>query len=143
MFEFFRNTSLDATQLSILATQAQRQFNLNQFGGSLGGALEKDKTFFFVDYEAKRQVHGQPFIGLMPTPAMISGDFTLDPLGGTRGVNLYNNNLVFPNLVNPYIAAISFNATEPGIRFPPIPTAVLSQRALPAIRFQPGIFRLA
>ena len=99
VFEFFRNTSLDAR--SYFATKRE-QFNLNQFGASLGGALEKDKTFFFVDYEAKRQVHGQPFIGLIPTPAMINGDYTLDPLGGTRGVTLYNNVLAFPNLANPY-----------------------------------------
>ena len=33
----------------------KEQFNLNQFGGSLGGAIEKDKTFFFVDYQGKRQ----------------------------------------------------------------------------------------
>ena len=99
VFEFFRNTSLDAR--SYFATKRE-QFNLNQFGASLGGALEKDKTFFFVDYEAKRQVHGQPFIGLIPTPAMINGDYTLDPLGGTRGVTLYNNILAFPNLANPY-----------------------------------------
>src|SRR5437660_1921787 len=78
VFEFFRNTSLDAR--SYFATKRE-QFNLNQFGGSLGGALEKDKTFFFVDYEAKRQLHGQPFIGLIPTPAIIGGDYTLDPLG--------------------------------------------------------------
>ena len=87
-------------------------------------------------------MRGQPFIGLVPTPAMISGDFTLDPLGGTRGVNLEKHKLYFLTSLT-LTAAISFNATEPGIRFPPIPTAVLSQRALPAIRFQPGIFRLA
>jgi hypothetical protein len=99
VFEFFRNTALDAR--SYFATKRE-QFNLNQFGASLGGALQKDKTFFFVDYEAKRQLHGEPFIGLIPTPAMIGGDYTLDPLGGTRGVTLYNNLLAFPNLVNPY-----------------------------------------
>ena len=99
VFEFFRNTALDAR--SYFASKRE-QFNLNQFGGSLGGALEKDKTFFFVDYQAKRQLHGQAFIGLIPTPAMIGGDYTTDPLGGTRGVTMYNGQVVFPNLVNPY-----------------------------------------
>ncbi len=102
VFEFFRNTSLDAKTFDFGTSQPKDKFNLNQFGASLGGALEKDKTFFFLDYEAKRQVRGEPFIGLIPTPAMINGDFSLDPLGGTRGVTLYNNNLVFPNLVNPF-----------------------------------------
>ena len=59
----------------------REQFNLNQFGAALGGAIQKDKTFFFVDYQGKRQRHGIPFGGLIPTPAMLTGDYSLDPLG--------------------------------------------------------------
>src|ERR1700731_99596 len=81
VFEFFRNTKLDA-QSYFAATK--EQFNLNQFGAALGGALEKDKTFFFVDYQGKRQRHGIPFTGLIPTPAMMNGDFSLDPTGTAR-----------------------------------------------------------
>src|SRR5579864_5311664 len=110
VFEFFRNTALDAR--SYFASKRE-QFNLNQFGGSLGGALEKDKTFFFVDYQAKRQLHGQPFIGLIPTPAMIGGDYTLDPLGGTRGVTTYNGQVAFPNLINPYTITTTNPAGSP------------------------------
>src|SRR5713226_3206147 len=78
LFEFFRNTKLDAR--SFFAS-SREQFNLNQFGGALGGAIQKDKTFFFADYEGKRQRHGIPFSGLVPTQDMINGDYTLDPLG--------------------------------------------------------------
>jgi hypothetical protein len=99
LFEFFRNTKLDAR--SYFAT-TKEQFNLNQFGGALGGAIQKDKTFFFVDYQATRRRHGEPHNGLIPTEAMRNGDYTLDPLGGTRGVTTYNGALVFPNIVNPY-----------------------------------------
>jgi len=81
LFEFFRNTKLDAR--SYFAS-SKEQFNLNQFGGALGGALQKDKTFFFIDYQAKRQRHGIPFIGLVPTAAMMTGDYTNDPLGLAR-----------------------------------------------------------
>jgi hypothetical protein len=98
LFEFFRNTSLDAK--SFFAVKKE-QFNLNQFGGALGGALQKNKTFFFVDYQATRKRHGEPNNGLVPTPAMVGGDYTLDPLGGTRGVTSYNG-FTFPNLINPY-----------------------------------------
>ncbi len=98
LFEFFRNTKLDAQ--SYFAS-SKEQFNLNQFGGALGGAIQKDKTFFFVDYEGKRQRHGIPFNGLVATPAMMQGDYTQDPLGGTRGVTSYNG-FVFQNLLNPY-----------------------------------------
>ena len=81
LFEFFRNTDLDAR--SFFATSTEK-FNLNQFGGSLGGALQKDKTFFFADYQAKMQRHGIPFTGLVPTAAMREGDFTDDAFGNPR-----------------------------------------------------------
>ena len=78
LFEFFRNTDLDAR--SFFATNTEK-FNLNQFGGSLGGPIRKDKTFFFADFEQKDQRHGIPFTGLVPTVAMRSGDFTDDAFG--------------------------------------------------------------
>src|SRR6202790_4578996 len=52
LFEFLRNTSLDAK--SFFAS-FKEQFNLNQFGGSLGGPIQKDKTFFFVNSETNPQ----------------------------------------------------------------------------------------
>lgn len=99
VFEFFRNTKLDARSYF---APTREQFNLNQFGVALGGPIQKDKTFFFVDYQAKRQRHGIESTGLVPTGAMMAGDFSLDPLGGTRGVTLYDGAVKFPNLVNPY-----------------------------------------
>ncbi len=87
LFEFFRNTKLDARSY-FAATR--EQFNLNQFGGSLGGAIKKDKTFFFLDYQAKQQRHGIPFVGLIPTAAMKAGDFSLDPFGQPNATQLFN-----------------------------------------------------
>src|SRR6202021_1531218 len=87
LFEFFRNTDLDAR--SFFATSTEK-FNLNQFGGSLGGALQKDKTFFFADYQAKMQRHGIPFVGLVPSDAMRSGDFSADAFGNPRSGFLTN-----------------------------------------------------
>ena len=84
LFEYFRNTKLDASPY--FATSAQK-FNLNQFGGSLGGPIRKDKTFFFADYQAKMQREGVTFTGFVPTPAMTTPDangdydFTNNPLG--------------------------------------------------------------
>jgi hypothetical protein len=86
LFEFFRNTKLDAK--SFFAASKEK-FNLNQFGGSLGGAIQKDKTFFFVDYQAKRQRHGIPNSGVVPSLAMLGGDFTNDPFGNPLG-QIYN-----------------------------------------------------
>ncbi len=87
LFEFFRNTSLDAKSYFAISKE---KFNLNQFGGSLGGALQKDKTFFFVDYQAKRQRHGIPNSGLVPSLAMLGGDFTRDPSGTKTLDQIYN-----------------------------------------------------
>src|SRR5580692_7055341 len=81
LFEYFRNTKLDSR--SYFAA-FREQFNLNQFGGSFGGPIKKDKTFFFLDYQAKRQRHGIESTGLVPTSAMMGGDFTNDPLGNPR-----------------------------------------------------------
>src|ERR1700686_2015838 len=78
LYEFLRNTSLDAK--SFFATKPEK-FNLNQYGGSLGGAIRKNKTFFFLDGEQKPQRHGITFTGLVPTVAMRGGDFTNDAFG--------------------------------------------------------------
>lgn len=127
LFEFFRNTKLDASSYSFGQIAPKQQFNLNQFGGAFGGAIQKDKTFVFLDYQAKRQRHGVPFSGLIPTPAMMQGDFSLDPLGLQRGIAQaqYGNQILFQNLVNPYTGA-SFQCDASGN---PLPTADGSQSA--------------
>ncbi len=78
VFEFFRNTSLDAR--SYFASEREK-FNLNQFGFALGGPIKKDKTFFFADYQARRQRKGVAFNGFVPTAAMRTGDFSSDLYG--------------------------------------------------------------
>ena len=91
LFEFFRNTSLDAK--SFFATTAEK-FNLNQFGGSVGGPIRKNKTFFFVDGEQKDQLHGVTFTGLVPTDAMKAGDFSKDAFGNpVTGTVIANPNV--------------------------------------------------
>ena len=108
LFEFFRNKALNAR--SYFATTKEK-FNLNQFGGSLGGPIQKDKTFFFIDYQAKRQRRGIPNSGLVPTAAMRNGDFSLDPYGNPNtnvqlrdpysGANLQCDGAGNPAAVNP------------------------------------------
>src|SRR3984885_14584860 len=105
LFEFFRNTNLDAASPFV---NTAAKFDLNQYGGSVGGPIQKDKTFLFLDYQAKVQRKGVPFTGIVPTTAMetpdVNGDydFTSDPFGGIRGTTLYNGQLLFPNLTNSY-----------------------------------------
>jgi hypothetical protein len=87
VFEFFRNTDLDAR--SFFATNTEK-FNLNQYGFSVGAPIKKDKTFFFGDFEQKDQRHGIPFTGLVPSVAMRNGDFTDDAFGNPRSGYIIN-----------------------------------------------------
>jgi len=66
---------------------------LNQFGGSIGLPIKKDKTFFFGDIQNKMQRHGIPFTGLVPTQAMRNGDFTNDAFGNPRSGFIINPNV--------------------------------------------------
>ncbi len=92
LFEFVRNTDLDAK--SYFAT-APEKFNLNQFGGSVGGPIKKNKTFLFVDGEQKYQLHALTFTGLVPSLAMRTGDFSADPYGNTLpGLQIANPNMI-------------------------------------------------
>jgi outer membrane receptor protein involved in Fe transport len=60
-YEFLRNSALDANDFfSVGAGNPKPPFRRNQFGGSLGGPIIKDKTFFFADYEGLRQTKGIP-----------------------------------------------------------------------------------
>jgi len=92
LFEFFRNTKLDAR--SYFASTKEK-FNLNQFGGSFGGPIKKDKTFFFVDYQAKMQRRGVPFTGFVPTDSAPDAngnyDFSGAPTLPGRPNGLLNN----------------------------------------------------
>src|SRR5437660_12329286 len=67
LFEFLRNTSLDAKSYFDTST---KKFNLKKLGDALGGSTATEKTFLFVDYQGRRQRYGVPFVGLIPTPAM-------------------------------------------------------------------------
>src|SRR5580658_7574858 len=87
VFEFLRNTSLDAR--SFFATNTEK-FNLNQFGFSLGGPIRKDKTFFFADFEQKDQRHGIPYTGVVPSVPMRSGNFTDNAFGQPNNISLVN-----------------------------------------------------
>jgi hypothetical protein len=90
VFEFFRNTKLDARSFFASSTE---KFNLNQFGGSVGLPIKKDKTFLFADIQNKMQRHGIPFTGLVPSVAMRNGDFTNDAFGNPRTGYLINPNV--------------------------------------------------
>ena len=68
VFEYLRNNIFDAPLPTWASNgEAQQPLRLNQFGGSLGGPIVRDKTFFFLASEAYRQNWGYPVSGDVPS----------------------------------------------------------------------------
>jgi hypothetical protein len=67
LFEYFRNDVLNSR--TPFDPVSPPPFRLNQFGGSLGGPIVYDNTFFFVDFEGYRQRLGQTITGFVPSNA--------------------------------------------------------------------------
>src|ERR1700676_2506187 len=81
LYEFFRNSALDARNFF---DGKIPPFKRNQFGGSAGGPIQKDRTFIFGDYEGLRQSLGVTTVDTVPSPAARSGNLstgkvTVDP----------------------------------------------------------------
>jgi hypothetical protein len=69
VFEYLRNNYFDAQQPVPVTSAPQPPFHLNQFGGSVGGPIVRDRTFFFLAYEGYRQNWGFPLSGYVPSSA--------------------------------------------------------------------------
>jgi hypothetical protein len=87
-FEFFRNDVLNAHGYTFQPTP-KAPFKQNQFGGTLGGPIRKDKTFIFGSYEGRRIVHGIVSQQVpVPTAGDLAGNF------GTAFPGTLNDSLV-------------------------------------------------
>src|SRR5579864_3032160 len=73
LFEYFRNNALDARNYFDSSPAPKAPFHNNQFGGSIGGPIRKDKTFFFLDYEGQRESVGVVSLACVPTINQIQG----------------------------------------------------------------------
>ena len=87
-YEFFRNKVLNANQYCFTGAEGlpcqKPQFNQNQFGGTFGGPIKKDRTFFFASYEGRRIRQGI----LSPAVTVPSSQETPSP------TNLVNGQIV-------------------------------------------------
>jgi outer membrane receptor protein involved in Fe transport len=73
-YEFLRNSALDAKNFFDVGSAPP--FKRNQFGGSIGGPIRKDRTFIFGDYEGLRQSLTTTSVDLVPTAAARSGNLS-------------------------------------------------------------------
>jgi hypothetical protein len=80
LFEFVRNTSLNAVPWNapiVNGKALNAPYHRNQFGGTIGGPVVRDKAFFFFSYAGLRQSVGQLLSGgVVPTSLERQGDFT-------------------------------------------------------------------
>ncbi|WP_263358855.1 TonB-dependent receptor [Acidicapsa ligni] len=90
-FEFIRNNAFDANDFfSNLNNSPLPAFHRNQYGGTLGGPIYKDKTFFFVSTELLFQNAFQSITATVPTDLQRQGDFSQTFGSNNQLIQMYN-----------------------------------------------------
>ena len=117
IYEFIRNSALDARSLN----DPSQIPNLvqNQFGASAGGPIQKDRTFFFANYEGFRLVNGVSQVETVPTLAERQGDFS------QSGRTIYDPSTTRPNPAFDPTKPVS--PSNPKILRDPFPGNAISQ----------------
>jgi len=128
LYEYFRNDALNANTWTNNRSGVKKGvLRRNEYGGSLGGPVLKNRTFFFANYERSRQSGPIQFLGTVPTPLQRAGDFSqsLDPQ--SRNIIVYDPSTTRTNPANP---SQTIRDAFPGNRIPsgrvnPVSTNVL------------------
>ena len=79
LFEDHADKTLEAYQWVADRTKPKVPFIHNQFGGTIGGPIRRNKLFYFFSYEGTRLVQGNSLLSQVPTVAMRTGDLSASP----------------------------------------------------------------
>jgi hypothetical protein len=121
-YEYLRNSALDARNFFDDPHRPIPPFRQNQFGASLGGPLQPDRTFFFANYEGFRVRQSVTNTTLLPSAALRQGDFSgLNPLTGAA----------FPSIIDPDTGQPFPENHIPEARVDPVSRAILNLLPLP------------
>ena len=128
-FEFLRNTDLDARNFFSPERSFYRQ---NQFGGTIGGPIRRNKVFYFADYQGTRQSQGVD-TGLIPVPTLAdrSGDLADQSASLTGEVSGQNLATILSQKLG-YAVSANEPYYTPGCVFSTqcvFPNAIIPQRA--------------
>jgi hypothetical protein len=102
VFEFARNTDLDARNYF---SPTRGAFDQNQFGGTFGGPIRRDKIFFFGDYQGTRSTQGVD-TGQIPVPSTQNRQGNLSDLASSFVTTDANGNTVPSTVSGPYFASL-------------------------------------
>jgi hypothetical protein len=101
LLEYFRSGKLGARNYFNVDPAPKSPFNNNQFGGALGGAIVKDKTFFYADYEGQDENGAQAGSVCVPDPTEIAYDISTNgPANAVTAALLARNPWPTPNIAS-------------------------------------------
>jgi hypothetical protein len=101
VWEFNRNTSLNATGFFKPSSGVKPEMNRNQFGGVFGGPIVRDRTFFFFNYEGFRQISKDLTFASIPTLAQRQGNLGI-PITNPLTGEVYANGIVPQSAITPF-----------------------------------------
>jgi hypothetical protein len=122
LFEDHADRSLEAYQWLADRTKPKLPFINNQFGGTIGGPIKKDKLFYFLSYEGMRLVQGNAVAAEVPTAAMKAGNLSAsptplyDPITGNAdgtGRTPFAGNFIPASRIDPGIQALIATGSWP------------------------------